>query len=449
MTEPSHSLDQLLLLLGRHQFLIWLIGTFLIVALLIITAWFQERLNPRPHHRMRLALGMAYGGISGILSAHCLLLAKSAVELLVRTIVDHHNQFNRWQSWMILIGLVLLAVAQLYYLHRGLKLCSTSVLYPFVFCIYNIIAILDGLIYFHQTSRLTPLHAGLIALGTAILLCGVFALSWRLDPEHQVGIPTDSKAAARVPTPRSALVPGMGLVATNATVAGDDSDTETRALLRPSVEEEQSQLTNALSTRATENTPLLRNLSAPVWRLSKRPRKNSWLRPPKMRRLTVPEETTDLWDELNNDSNEVRRFSGALSPGALRSPAANRSASSSRLLSGKGAGNRLKRADTMPSSSTAGRDLFNRVAWPWWQRSNRGFFEGDNLSPPVEEGESTDEAEQEGTVRRNRGWSAALRDQRRRSEGNLTQTARGGWFKLRWWKKRWRPEDDSDGQEDG
>jgi hypothetical protein len=32
-----------------------------------------------------------------------------------------------------------LALTQLFYLHRGLKLCSTSVLYPFVFCIYNII----------------------------------------------------------------------------------------------------------------------------------------------------------------------------------------------------------------------------------------------------------------------------------------------------------------------
>ena len=116
-------------------------------------------------------LGLAWGsadfffflaGGSGILSAHCLLLAKSAVELLVRTIVDRVNQFNRWQSWMILLGLVTLALTQLYYLHRGLKLCSTSVLYPLVFCVYNIIAILDGLLYYRQASRLTPLHGCLV-----------------------------------------------------------------------------------------------------------------------------------------------------------------------------------------------------------------------------------------------------------------------------------------------
>lgn len=99
---------------------------------------------------------------SGILSADSLLLAKSAVELLIRTAVDRVNQFNRWQSWMILLGLVTLALTQLYFLHRGLRLCSTSVLYPLVFCVYNIVAILDGLIYYRQASRLPVSHAALV-----------------------------------------------------------------------------------------------------------------------------------------------------------------------------------------------------------------------------------------------------------------------------------------------
>ncbi|KAF2098038.1 hypothetical protein NA57DRAFT_40189, partial [Rhizodiscina lignyota] len=185
MTEPSHNLTQLLDLLARRNFLLWLFGTFFLVIIIIIVSWLTARLHPklgsRSTARLRLLQGMMYGAISGILSAHCLLVAKSAVELLVRTIVDRHNQFNKWQSWIILLALVVLALSQLYYLHRGLKLCSTSVLYPFVFCVYNIIAILDGLIYFRQTSRLPVLHALLIALGTVILLAGVVALSWRLD----------------------------------------------------------------------------------------------------------------------------------------------------------------------------------------------------------------------------------------------------------------------------
>lgn len=147
--------------------MIWMIGQAVLVASIIFGARALKYLNPRNSNspRMRLVRGMAYGCISGILSAHSLLVAKSAVELLVRTIIDRQNQFNRWESWAILLGLLGLALSQLYYLHRGLKLCSTSILYPFCFCVYNIIAILDGLIYFHQTS--------LLSLSNALLVCSL------------------------------------------------------------------------------------------------------------------------------------------------------------------------------------------------------------------------------------------------------------------------------------
>ncbi|KAM5473395.1 hypothetical protein MauCBS54593_002189 [Microsporum audouinii] len=219
--EPAHTLDQLLELLVRPPFLHWMAGTAVVVLLLVMGAralkvsstpgqpWgYMSIWSPHLYHspRIKLLRGMIYGTLSGILSAHCLLLAKSAVELVVRTISDQENQFVRWQAWIILAALVALALTQMYYMHRGLKLCSTSVLYPFVFCVYNIIAILDGLIYFHQTSQLSGVHAGLIALGTVILLSGVLCLSWRLE-ESSV-----HPGQAAVPPPTSAIGPGLGLM---------------------------------------------------------------------------------------------------------------------------------------------------------------------------------------------------------------------------------------------
>ena len=164
--EPAHNLNQLLALLVRRQFVLWMIGTAIIVLATIAGAKASKYVRPWNLHspRMRLFRGLSYGAVSGILSAHSLLVAKSAVELLVRTIVDHKNQFNRWESWVILLALLSLALSQLYYLHRGLKLCSTSVLYPFVFCVYNIIAILDGLIYFHEASRISLLHGLIVSV---------------------------------------------------------------------------------------------------------------------------------------------------------------------------------------------------------------------------------------------------------------------------------------------
>ncbi|KAG5293203.1 DUF803 domain-containing protein [Histoplasma capsulatum G186AR] len=226
--EPAHTLDQLLVLLGRRPFILWMAATAVLVAITLLGArmlrlistpgqtreWIRKYCIPilytpplHGHHspRIKVLRGMMYGSVSGILSAHSLLFAKLAVELIVRTVIDRMNQFNRWQSWIILLTLVVLALTPLYYMHCGLKLCSTSILYPYVFCIYNVIAILDGLIYFHQGSRLSGFHAGLIALGTIILLSGVLCLSWRLEPV------TPHPGTVSVGPPPS-LTPGLGLL---------------------------------------------------------------------------------------------------------------------------------------------------------------------------------------------------------------------------------------------
>ena len=264
INEPAHSLNQLLELLGRWQFVLWVVSTAIIVIAILVGSRVLKALSGSNSNgpRMRLFRGMAYGGVSGILSAHSLLVAKSAVELLVRTIVAGDNQFNRFPSWLILLGLVALALSQLYFLHRGLKLCSTSVLYPFVFCVYNIIAILDGLIYFRQVSRLSLLAALMvsfvvyyaseikltayqIALGTIILLTGVICLSWRLN----------SDPSTKPPIGQTPLTPGMGFVPTDS-----DSDDEEETLLSPTYEREEDEESSTLLQPPTRSFTLPTNL---------------------------------------------------------------------------------------------------------------------------------------------------------------------------------------------
>ncbi|KAL5353328.1 hypothetical protein ACLOAV_001364 [Pseudogymnoascus australis] len=198
--EPAHNLDQLLVLLRRGPFILWMLAQAALVVLITAAAASMAR-HSSP--RVRLLRGLAFGCISGILSAHSLLFAKISVELIVRTIIDHKNQFDRYQSSLIVATLVGLALVQLYYLHHGLKLVSTSVLYPLVFYLPP-----------------HPLAASLIALGTAILLSGVLALSWRLSDEQSP------------PPPPSALTPGLGLV-------DDDTDSP---LPTPGTPDEESAL---------------------------------------------------------------------------------------------------------------------------------------------------------------------------------------------------------------
>jgi len=248
--SPAHSLRELLELLGRWQFILWMSMQAVVVVAMVVSVELMNRFkNLSQNPKFRLARGLAYGCISGILSAHSLLFAKSAVELILRTIADGDNQFVHWESWMLVLGLVALALSQLYYLHRGLKLVSTSVLYPLVFCIYNIIAILDGLIYFRQTDLISPLHGGLITLGTAILLSGVLALSWRLnDEQHPPAVG------------QSSLTPGLGFVE-------DTEDEDESAVDSDTFSHDEEGVPPAYNTFAPngEATPLLASRKASGW----------------------------------------------------------------------------------------------------------------------------------------------------------------------------------------
>ncbi|MCJ1436632.1 hypothetical protein MMC27_006012 [Xylographa pallens] len=402
--EPAHNLDQLLDLLGRRQFVLWMIGQAILVLAIIAGIRGLKYLNPRDSNspRMRLIRGMAYGCVSGILSAHSLLVAKSAVELLVRTIVDRKNQFNRWQSWVILLGLGTLALTQLYYLHRGLKLCSTSILYPFVFCVYNIIAILDGLIYFHQTSRLSLLSSLLIALGTVILLAGVLALSWRLNSDH----------ASQISVPQTPLTPGMGFHADSnqeeegASIPAPDEESQ----LLPSRLRSQSQPAklpsktslNGISSHTNGNNRTsfsghtsrsLRFSSAP---LTPNARNSDTLSATRARRTTMAE-VDEIWGELEEDA-----------PTPLPSPFGLRGSS---------------------VRSTPLRD-----------RPSSSMISSGELPPATE---TTGLLARSGTGRSYRVWrrrrSAPLGD---RERARLAQEALGGWWKMRWWRNGAEPGND-------
>lgn len=125
----------------------------------------------------------------------CLLFAKSGVELLLLT-VKGHNQFWRWESWMLLVALVAFALLQLWYLHKGLTLADPTLVCPCefsvyitrscvsdrdftiaAFCFYNLSSIFNGLIYFDQFGLISPLHLGLVGIGILVLLAGVWVVS--------------------------------------------------------------------------------------------------------------------------------------------------------------------------------------------------------------------------------------------------------------------------------
>ncbi|KAI9750960.1 MAG: hypothetical protein M4579_006240 [Chaenotheca gracillima] len=438
IAEPAHNLDQLLLLLGRKPFVLWMIGQAIIVVLIAAGARATKSLSPRSHNssRLRLTRGIAYGAISGILSAHSLLVAKTAVELLVRTIVDRVNQFNRWQSWVILLGLLALALTQLYYLHRGLKLCSTSVLYPLVFCIYNIIAILDGLIYFRQASRLSLSHALLIAFGTVILLLGVLALSWRLNTQNEQTQPSQAPQVAQ-----SALTPGLGFV--DDTTSTDDSGnrgSETPLLYDDDSSADEEALLEGKPDHSSQYGA--GDSYAPLTPTSKY---DNVLRATRVRRRVMTE-ADEIWEELEDENPSPIIPSASTPQGQLphRRVASSNAALSTPHLQ------RSVRYD-WPSPSPDGRSQTPAETTPLLSQRHRTpssrstppprrsvTFHGQRLRGPGDR-----EPKRRMTSLSNpfaSSSSNAAREQDDDGEEEDTehdsQDANGGWWKMDWWKHR-------------
>ncbi|KAF8807402.1 hypothetical protein BYT27DRAFT_7338106 [Phlegmacium glaucopus] len=138
----------------------------------------SESINPtlRSINRTRLLLAISFASFSGIISGMCLLFAKSGVELLLLTLTGN-NQFWRWEAWVLVLGLILFALLQLWYLHKALILADPTLVCPSAFCFYNLSSIVNGLVYFDQFSLIPPVHLGLVILGIFILLGGVWVVS--------------------------------------------------------------------------------------------------------------------------------------------------------------------------------------------------------------------------------------------------------------------------------
>ena len=135
LEEPSHNLQELLAMFERLPFLIWVgVQLGIVVIILVVSRLLLLSIRRRSAiidnaglgflaisslavgksiKRLKLIRGCILGCLSGLISAHCLLLAKTAVELVVRSVTDK-NQFSNWQSWIFVVSLLLLELAQVY-----------------------------------------------------------------------------------------------------------------------------------------------------------------------------------------------------------------------------------------------------------------------------------------------------------------------------------------------
>jgi len=83
---------------------------------------------------------------------------------------------------------VVLALLQLWYLHKSLVLEDPTLVCPLAFCFYNLSSILNGLMYFDQFDQLSSKQLFLVCLGICILLVGVICVSIQEEDEADAGM---------------------------------------------------------------------------------------------------------------------------------------------------------------------------------------------------------------------------------------------------------------------
>ncbi|GMM50982.1 hypothetical protein DASB73_019400 [Starmerella bacillaris] len=213
--DPSLSLDQLLKLFWAPKFIGWMSFTLCFAFFCIWLAIKVERMTERPQVLNRV--GMMWGILGGIASAHSLLMAKLAIQLLIRDM--KHRQWIKdicdYHFWVVIIMFAVFALSQMWFVSRGLEYTSTSVLYPLVFCVYNICTLMNSL-FFYSNRKVDTHKLGYMLVGLLILICGVLLLSSRLEesiPEsinleqEPVAIPYETTASINTYTSFDALTP--------------------------------------------------------------------------------------------------------------------------------------------------------------------------------------------------------------------------------------------------
>lgn len=156
-------------------------------------------------------------------------------------------------------------------------------------------------------DRLPPLHAGLIALGTVVLLAGVLALSWRFqdDDDEEVDAPEHEHVHPKHEFPQTVLTPGSGFVAdppdtdeTESALADDDEEASDVDVAHSAAPHEERPLLVDHKSRFTNPTMMGRK-SRSSHRSSSLNTTHTHLRSRRRRAATL-REVLDIWEELGD-----------------------------------------------------------------------------------------------------------------------------------------------------
>ncbi|PSK40940.1 hypothetical protein C7M61_000606 [Candidozyma pseudohaemuli] len=183
----------------RPTFLVWWLFTFAVILVLIrINFVLSRRIHQLSLHKkgkrisrnskkaatqLTLLKGTLFGVISGTLTAHTFLFAKSIVDVMVATLIERETPKSLSTyvtSVLLLLATLTIVAMQLVAFNLGLSHISTSILYPLCFLVYNLVNLFNGVLYDELLLKnlMTIPQLFLVVLGLVGVLLGVVMISW-------------------------------------------------------------------------------------------------------------------------------------------------------------------------------------------------------------------------------------------------------------------------------
>ncbi|ABN66331.2 predicted protein, partial [Scheffersomyces stipitis CBS 6054] len=196
--DIAQRFDDVMAHLLLPAFMSWFIFTFVMVAILLGINWLYltkkinqpNSINHTPiipivlgPNKYQFIKGINYGIISGTLTAHTFLFAKSIIDVIFESILQNTSSsfpLSNLTPYILLLTMLAIIGCQLTAFNLGLKQISTSILYPLCFLVYNLVNLVNDLNFNSLLidHRMSIAQFAWIVVGLIAVLCGVVIISW-------------------------------------------------------------------------------------------------------------------------------------------------------------------------------------------------------------------------------------------------------------------------------
>lgn len=189
------------MLLAQSQNVYFLVQSCLALLYLLGCACVAALSNRRP----RLS-ALHYATIAAVLGWYAVLTAKITSGLVFSSWHHTQNQFDRWESWGMLVTMIFLAVSCFHFLNMALSVGDVVYVVP----VYEVMSIsgqaLLGGIFFQEFQHLDTCGHIVFWLGLSCILVGIVCLSCKGPQTSFFQYPVLSPASGKLPdssSPRS------------------------------------------------------------------------------------------------------------------------------------------------------------------------------------------------------------------------------------------------------